>query len=143
MVGGNRSGFTLVELLIVVSIVAILAVTASASYTRFREHARTMRCIGEIRGLEREIAAWVTEKASLPAGLADFGRGDLRDPWGNPYMYGAPTRTDFGFNINTDFDLYSKGFDTGSAASISDPLSEDDIIRGRDGAYAGLALKYN
>lgn len=139
----DQGGFTLVELLVVVTITLIIAITAMASYTRFREHAKTMRTVGEIRGLEREIAAWVTEKASLPASLADLGRGSLLDPWGNNYVYNVSrTRTAYGQPINTDFDLFSTGPDGDFVDSIYDPPSEDDIIRGRDGAYAGMAPLY-
>jgi general secretion pathway protein G len=39
--------------------------------------------------------------------------------------------------LNSDYDLYSCGKDGKSAPSIDDPLSRDDVVRGRDGAYIG------
>ncbi len=48
----------------------------------------------------------------------------------------------FNTPLNTDYDLYSCGRDGKSAAPIDDPLSEDDIVRGRDGAYIGPASLY-
>ncbi len=48
----------------------------------------------------------------------------------------------FNTALNSDYDLYSCGKDGKSAAPIDDPLSEDDIVRGRDGAYIGLASQY-
>jgi len=66
----------------------------------------------------------------------------VRDPWGNNYIYTVPTREFVFVPINTDFDLYSKGTNADSVASIDDSLSEDDIIRGRDGSYVGLAINY-
>jgi general secretion pathway protein G len=44
--------------------------------------------------------------------------------------------------LNSDYDLYSCGTDGKSAPSIDDPLSQDDIVRGRDGAYLGLAPQF-
>ena len=41
--------------------------------------------------------------------------------------------------INTDYDLYSCGKDGKSAASLSEKQSEDDIVRGQEGGYIGLA----
>jgi general secretion pathway protein G len=48
----------------------------------------------------------------------------------------------FNTPLNSDYDLYSCGKDGKSAAPIGDPLSEDDIVRGRDGAYIGPASLY-
>jgi general secretion pathway protein G len=41
--------------------------------------------------------------------------------------------------LNTDYDLYSFGNDGKSAASITEKQSEDDIVRGQEGNYIGLA----
>lgn len=143
MVTDDRSGFTLVELLLVVGIISVLSMVALAAFSEFRNKAKIYRCMGEIRGLEKQITAWATEKGSYPASLADIGRDTLRDPWGNPYIYSPPTRKDFGLPINTDFDIYSKGTNSDTVvASIRDPASGDDIIRGRDGSYVGLAIDF-
>ena len=48
----------------------------------------------------------------------------------------------FNTALNSDYDLYSCGKDGKSAAPIDDPLSKDDIVRSRDGAYIGLASQY-
>jgi hypothetical protein len=55
----------------------------------------------------------------------------------------SPIRLDpFNTPLNSDYDLYSCGKDGQSAPHIDDPLSEDDILRGRDGAYIGPASLY-
>jgi len=138
----DRNGFTLIELMIVVTIVMVLSMAAMGSFNKIRNNAKIYRCMGEIRGIEKEISAWATEKGSYPASLADLPRGIVRDPWGNNYIYTVPTREFVFVPINTDFDLYSKGTNADSVASIDDSLSEDDIIRGRDGSYVGLAINY-
>lgn len=135
-------GFTLVELLIVVAIIMIIMVLAVPTFGKIKDQAKISRCMSEIRGLEREIAAYATEKGSYPPGLADINRGELRDPWGSLYVYSAPTREDVGVPINTDYDLFSKGENGANVASISDALSIDDVIRADDGVYVGLAIKY-
>jgi general secretion pathway protein G len=42
-----------------------------------------------------------------------------------------------------EYDLYSCGKDGKSAASIPEKQSEDDIVRGQDGNYIGLALQFD
>jgi general secretion pathway protein G len=44
--------------------------------------------------------------------------------------------------LNSDYDLYSRGKDGLSQPRITDPVSLDDVIRGNDGAFLGLAAKY-
>ena len=44
--------------------------------------------------------------------------------------------------INSDFDLYSMGPDGKSATPLTSKNSYDDIIRGSDGAYFGVASGY-
>ena len=44
--------------------------------------------------------------------------------------------------LNSEYDLYSCGKDGQSAASITEKLSDDDIVRGQDGNYIGLASQF-
>jgi general secretion pathway protein G len=44
--------------------------------------------------------------------------------------------------LNTDYDLYSKGVDGLSKPKITDPDSLDDVVRGANGAFLGLARNY-
>lgn len=134
----------MVELLIVMMIIIILSTMALTGFSKVRETTRKSRCLSEIRGMEREIGAWAVEKGSYPPSLASFGRGELRDPWGTLYNYGTPYRMAGGEPINSDFELFSNGSDMVTAAdgSLTAAESEDDLIRGRDGAFAGLAIEY-
>ncbi|UCD82852.1 MAG: prepilin-type N-terminal cleavage/methylation domain-containing protein [Desulfobacterales bacterium] len=44
--------------------------------------------------------------------------------------------------LNSDYDLYSCGKDGKTAPSVDDPLSQDDVVRGRDGAYIGPVSQF-
>jgi len=138
----NDSGFTLVELLVVVSIIAILSMTVLTSFSNFKNNAKIYRCMQEIRGIEKEITAFSTDKGRYPLNLSEIGRDTLLDPWGQNYIYSAPTRTDVGLTINTDYDIYSKGPNLDSDISINVAASDDDIIRGRDGGFVGMPIDY-
>jgi len=142
----NCSGFTLVELLMVMSIIAILATMAITSIADFKDKTRTARAAAEIRGIEKDIFAFAADRGIFPDGLIDIGWENRFDPWGSPYVYlrsdvtPPAARTFGGDPINTDFDLYSKGSDKLTTASIT--TSDDDIIRAGNGVYVGTALNY-
>lgn len=150
----NNSGFTFVELLIVLVIVATLASMAFGSFAKFKDMARVARCIEEVRSLEREITAYTTEKGDLPPDLAAINRQDLKDPWGHGYHYypaaqpvepttaGPNNRLKAGKTINSDFDLYSLGANDTFTQSIVADESQDDIIRANDGSFVGQPKDY-
>jgi general secretion pathway protein G len=77
---------TLIELMVVVSIVAILASTTGSKYLEYVEKARVARAIAELRGIARELDAFATE-GDLPENLADVGVTGAVDPWGFAYHY--------------------------------------------------------
>jgi len=44
--------------------------------------------------------------------------------------------------INSDYDLYSMGPDGKTTSALTAAISQDDIVRGRDGIFIGLAADY-
>lgn len=146
-------GITLIELLFVLAIVGTLAGIAMPVYTNQIEKARITKAIAEIAIIQREIAAYEGKEADnfLPKTLADIGRGNLLDPWDNPYRYlnfalikgTGPVRKDrFMVPLNTDYDLYSVGKDGKTFPPLTAKPSYDDIVRANDGAFVGLASEY-
>jgi general secretion pathway protein G len=85
---------------------------------------------------------------NLPATLAVVTTGSILDPWGNPTQYvdivsgGSPRLDAFLAPLNTTFDLYSMGKDGLSQIPLTAGESWDDIVRGNDGTYLGLASAY-
>jgi general secretion pathway protein G len=81
-------GFTLVELLIAISVLAILASIAVTNVRSALVVVRTQKAVQEIHLVEREITMFrLTNGDLLPTDLAEIGREILRDPWGHPYVY--------------------------------------------------------
>lgn len=141
-------GFTIVEVLIVVGILGVLIGLAYPKYQNYRDRFMVSQAILDIKILQLLITDYKNSNGTLPASLADVGNGGKLDPWGRPYVYRDLTgpggrgaaRKDHRFNpINSDFDLYSTGSDGVTKTQLTQKDSLDDIVRGRDGAFVGLA----
>ncbi len=144
------TGFTVLELMMVLIIVGILATLGYSRYDEFIEKARVAETKTDIFALDVKINYFYNNHQSFPASLADIGGAPL-DPWGNPYQYlniqttrgrGAVRKDHRLVPINSDYDLYSMGKDGRSASPLTARHSHDDIIRANDGDYIGLAKDY-
>jgi general secretion pathway protein G len=95
----QAKGFTLIELMLAVSIVGVLASLAVPNYLDFVEKARVAKTISELHGLTKEIKGYALGAQQYPNSLADIGRSTMLDPWGTPYQYykiNCGTITDIG-----------------------------------------------
>ena len=158
-------GFTIVELIVVIGVLAVLTIIGMGVYSHFIDKAKNTRAIAEIRGLEKEILEFWHTNDRLPDTLGELDGSAMLDPWKTPYQYinfditsgGEDSRRTTGKNnkgkgqgkgldkstpLNSDFDLFSMGKDRMSAPDLSDPSSQDDIVRADDGSYTGLVLEY-
>lgn len=148
---GRIAGFTIIEMMIVLAILATLLGLAFPAYKDYIDDASIVRAMEEIRTIEAEIREYQLRTNALPDSLDDINRGSLRDPWGNLYCYlnittmkgnGEARKDRFLVPLNSDYDLYSKGKDGKSASPLTSKNSRDDIIRANDGGYVGLASEY-
>lgn len=148
-----RAGFTLVELLIAIAIIAMLVAIAVPSYSSYRDRVLVAQAKSDIRSLEIAIAQYYVDNRGFPDSLADIGKAAMLDPWNHPYQYLKLTPLDHGLMgkvrkdkilvpINSDFDLYSMGKDGASASPLTAKASHDDIVRASDGRFVGLASDY-
>jgi len=166
-----RRGFTIIELLAVLAIVATLAGIAAPMYSNALDRARVTRAIVDIRTLSNEISTFQLYTSRLPSSLADIDRANFRDPYGNPYEYlnfsaagrpgqgqggqgqgggaaelgplmGQVRKDRFLVPINSDYDLYSRGKDGQTVPPLTAQPSRDDIVRANDGGFIGLASEF-
>jgi general secretion pathway protein G len=144
----SNAGYTLIELIVVCAIIGALAALAIPAYNQFIKNVKVKRAISEIRTLEKDITARIADNNPLPNSLADINRENLLDPWGNPYQYlnfvnaGTPRQDSFTFDLNTDFDIYSLGFDGLTDTNIKAANSLDDIVRTSDGGWVGTGEEF-
>ena len=140
-------------MIVVVTITGILAAVAIPTYTGYIEKARQTKAIAELRLLETEILAFYAVNERLPLTLDEIGRENMKDPWGNPYVFlnfetikgqgkGKMRKDRFLVPINTDYDLCSMGPDGKTVPPLTAKASRDDIIRANNGAYIGRATEF-
>jgi general secretion pathway protein G len=149
----RQCGFTTVELMIAVAIVAVLTAIALPSYAKYRDRIRNFNAAEDIASLQPLITQYALDnRNAYPASLADIGRGGLKDPWGNAYQYVShddPTgrgawRKDHNIvPINSDYDLWSNGKDGQTAPPLTAGSSRDDILRANNGRFVGLASDFD
>lgn len=146
-----EAGFSILELLIVVTLVGVLSALAAPTYMGALERARETRAIADIRSMELEIKVFQLTVGKLPSTLAEVRPLPTQDPWGHAYVYTnlqeikgkGKARKDRSLNpINSDFDLYSVGKDGKSSTPLTAKASHDDIVRANDGGFIGLAADY-
>jgi prepilin-type N-terminal cleavage/methylation domain-containing protein len=73
-----RAGFTLIEIMIVVAIIAVLLAIAVPNFTRARERSRTKRCIANLKVIESAKEQWALETRAGPNAWVNLtGSGGL------------------------------------------------------------------
>jgi general secretion pathway protein G len=158
MRAGKEKAFTLIEVLIIVSILGTLLALLIPGYTNILEKSRSNQAIADVAKISRHLDDFLTDHGTLPETLnellAEAGPLNLIDPWGNPYEYlvilgkrkseiqGKWRKDRFMVPINSDYDLYSMGKDEKTQAPLTARASWDDIVRANDGNFIGLAHKF-
>jgi len=127
----QKRGFTLVELLLVVTIIGILAGAVLMNFRGQTDKAKTARAKADIQSMETALSLYEMDIGDYPSsdeglqalyedpGVEGWSRPYLtkkvfRDPWGNDYVYDYPG------SKGVNFDLFSVGKD-GSEGT------EDDV----------------
>lgn len=101
----NQKGFTLVELLVVVAIIAILAAVLMPRLLGYTNQARVSRAQSDLASMRSIVEAWAANEGQgyypaadntadggiakvLQAKGVKWGSADgIKDPWGTPYQY--------------------------------------------------------
>ncbi|MCP3689850.1 MAG: type II secretion system major pseudopilin GspG [Gammaproteobacteria bacterium] len=124
-----QSGFTLLEIIVVVAIIAILASYIAPKVTGYVGDSRVSKAKSDIRVLESSLELYKLDNFNYPSSGQGLGalvkqpsddaknwrKGGYikklgKDPWGNEYLYVFPGN-------NAEFDIYSLGADAAEGGS--------------------------
>jgi len=131
----SRTAFTLIELLAVLTILALVVGIAGPAIYRQVGQGRERTAVAQISAIEKSLNAFYLDCGFFPASLEDlitpptggrscpnydpegyFERGSVPvDPWGTEYIYQSPGQV-----RPSSYDLYSAGPDR-------EPGTDDDI----------------
>ncbi|OEU48272.1 MAG: type II secretion system protein GspG [Desulfuromonadales bacterium C00003096] len=124
-IGNNQRGFTLIEILVVVTILGILAAIVVPRILERPEQARRTKATVDIKGIEESLGLFKLDNGFYPSteqGLqalvvkpqtgsipsrypeSAYLKKAPVDPWGNPYIYLSP-------GVHDQFDIISYGSD--------------------------------
>lgn len=118
----NPSGFTLVEILVVVSIIAILSVIGITIFTGVQKNARDAKRRGDVDSISKAFETTYTGADYRPLTAADFSGAVPQDPLGGNYS-GYPGSLGSTYKVCADFEADGRGSsDTtaGDGANIND-----------------------
>lgn len=135
----NYSGFTIIELMVVLAIVGLLSMVALPAYQDYVARLDESTAETDIATIGLSITDYDLSNGKLPDSMATIEMGGLRDPWGNPYQYlnhatannGQKRKDKNLVPINSDYNLYSMGVDGESVSPLTAQKSRDDIIRAK------------
>lgn len=143
----------MIEMALMLLIAGLLYTTIAPVYLRVVEEKKADSSADSMETIAADIDKFYKDNGYYPDALSDIFDPVPLDPWGNPYEYlkieGSPgkgkgkLRKDKNLvPINSDYDLYSRGPDGESTSPLTASISQDDIVRGRNGAFFGKASDY-
>lgn len=132
----RRKGFTILELLIVIAVIAILVGIALPRFRGMQDEGNIAKAKGELRSLQTAVESYyIHNNNTLPATLAALASavpnlvGTTTSMPKDPFVAGGAT--DYGYSPGTVyFAIYSKGPNGDGSAGVPDPTTGISTVTG-------------
>ena len=98
---GNRRGFTLIELMVVVAVIGILTAIAIPLYTNMQLRARVAKAQADARALVSAISVYSAHMQSLPPNLAALNSAAVNGDGTSAGPFMAAGWTTYGYTSTT------------------------------------------
>lgn len=119
----QKQGFTLIEILIAIALVAIMMGVAGPAFLKYLERGRVRAAQAQLRSLKTSIEQYYADIGQFPEALNELIKGpsneELRSRWINAYLDGKDVPVDpwgqkYHYKVNTEgeehpYELYSTG----------------------------------
>jgi general secretion pathway protein G len=126
----NKKGFTLVELMIVITVIAILATIAVVSFTRVQKQARDTKRRAEIKSLQIALQAYYTEKTSYPVSATSVVASTALAVLAPTYISNLPTGPLGSTGSNTNYMYISDavGYKYSLCVTLEAPTASGSVM---------------
>ena len=142
----NKKGFTIIELLIVITVIAILIGIALPRFRGIQEEGNIARAKGELRTLQTGVESYLMHQGKLPTALADLVKSDTK-----PNLVGSDTPKDpftsgseYLYSVSGNYYIiYSVGPSGAGAPSVNDAgevTADADAIYSSNGKPKTVAV---
>jgi general secretion pathway protein G len=123
MILKSRKGFTIIELLIVIAVIAILIGIALPKFKGMRDEGNIAKAKGELRTLQTAVESYKIHTNSYPTALGNLNANTtVPNIIGStlPYdPFGATSTTNYGYSANGSYYvIYSIGVNGNGTASV-------------------------
>ncbi|HAK96610.1 MAG TPA: hypothetical protein DCM87_16865 [Planctomycetes bacterium] len=138
---GRRRGFTLIEILVVIAILAVIGSVAAVKYMAYLKDASIKTAGLKIRELEKTIELYYSQNQRYPETLDELvtpqeegtqsvlKRSGLLDPWKNPIQYEVAEGQEPPFELISFGPDGREGTEDDISLSVLEALAEEEAIR--------------